>query len=105
MNFPATNFFLLDATNKATIEIFNFYFYTVYLMVLILDSNSEIGARSNLCYTICLRNLIRSRTVTNQIFLLHARAAWSELLSNINMMVFYMILISLLNMPHVGTIQ
>ena len=32
-------------------------------MVLILDGNSEIGAhvRSNLCYFICLRHLIRSR--------------------------------------------
>ena len=32
------------------------------MMVLILDDNLEIGAnvRSNLCYLICLRHLIRS---------------------------------------------
>ena len=38
----------------------------------ILDGNSEIGAhvRSNLCYLICLRRLIRSRAVTNRLFLL-----------------------------------
>ena len=39
-------------------------------MVLILDGNSEIGAqvRSNLCYLIWLRHLIRSRAVKNRIF-------------------------------------
>ena len=42
--------------------------YSTQLMVLILDGNVEIGAlvSSNLCYLICLRNLIRSRAVTNQ---------------------------------------
>ena len=39
-------------------------------MVLISDGNLEIGAhvRSNICYLICLRNLIRSRAVTNIFF-------------------------------------
>ena len=39
------------------------------LFVLILDGNSEIGAqvRSNRFYSICLRDLIRSRAVTDQI--------------------------------------
>ena len=34
-----------------------------------LDGNSEIGAhvKNNLCYLICLRHLIKSRAVTNQI--------------------------------------
>ena len=38
-------------------------------MVLILDGNPEIGVhvRSNLCYFICLRHLLRSRAVTNRI--------------------------------------
>ena len=37
-------------------------------MVLILDGNSELGAyvRSNICYWICLRNLITSRAFTNR---------------------------------------
>ena len=41
-------------------------------MVLLLDGNSEMVShvRSNLCYLICLRWLIRSRKVTNQNFLL-----------------------------------
>ena len=36
-------------------------------MVLNLDGNSEIGAhvRSNVCYLICLRHVIRSKAVTN----------------------------------------
>ena len=39
-------------------------------MVPILDSNSETGAhvRSDLCYLICSRLLIRSEAVTNRIF-------------------------------------
>ena len=39
----------------------------VQTMVLMLDGSSEIGKhrRSNLCYLICLRHLIRSRAVTN----------------------------------------
>ena len=60
-------------------------------MVLILDGTSEVGApvRSNLCYFICLRHLIKSRAVTNQIFFssktffLHACAKRSKLPSNI----------------------
>ena len=38
----------------------------------IIDGNKEIGMniRSNLCYLICLRHLIRSRAVTNRIFFL-----------------------------------
>ena len=42
----------------------------LYSMLLILGGNSEIGAqlRSNLCYLICLRHLIRSREVTDLIF-------------------------------------
>ena len=40
------------------------------VMVLILDGILEIGAqaRSNLCYLISLRHLIRSTAVTNRIF-------------------------------------
>mgnify|MGYP006975910399 CR=1 FL=1 len=40
-------------------------------IVSILYSNSEKGAhnRSNLCYSICSRHLIKSKAVTNQIFL------------------------------------
>ena len=39
-------------------------------MVFILDGNSYIGAhvRSNLCYLICLRHLIRSKEAQNKIF-------------------------------------
>ena len=39
-------------------------------MVLMLDGNSKIGApvRSNFCYLICLRHLLRSREVTNPFF-------------------------------------
>ena len=59
-------------------------------MVLILDGNSEIGAHvwSNLCYLICLRHLIRSKTVTNLIFpiFLHACATCSKLPSDISNM-------------------
>ena len=46
---------------------------TLYLMVLILDGKSEIGAhvRSILCYLICFRHLIRPKAVTiRSIFLL-----------------------------------
>ena len=41
----------------------------VQIMVLISNGNSEIDAhvRSNLCYLICSRHLIRSRPVTDQI--------------------------------------
>ena len=46
-------------------------------MELILDGNSEIDAhiRSNLCYLICLRHLIRSHNLdfsTNEPIFLHA---------------------------------
>ena len=49
----------------------------------ILDGNSEIGAhvRSNLCYFICLRHLIRSRAVTYRIFFLRTNVL-SEFPSN-----------------------
>ena len=42
----------------------------VHCMVLKSDGNSEIGAhiRINLSYLICLRHLIKSRSVTNRIF-------------------------------------
>ena len=42
----------------------------VEALVLILDGISEIDAhvRSDLCYKICLRHLIRSGAVTNEIF-------------------------------------
>ena len=59
-------------------------------VVLLLDGNSENGAhvRSNLSCLTCLRHLIRSRALSNQIFssektlLLHACATCSELPSN-----------------------
>ena len=44
--------------------------YSFGLMVLVISyDNSEVGAhvRSNLCYLICLKHLIRSRGVTNRI--------------------------------------
>ena len=43
-----------------------------YIMVVVLDGNSDIGAhvRTNLCYPISLKDLIRLRVVTNRIFLL-----------------------------------
>ena len=63
-------------------------------MVLISDGKSERGARvrSNLCYLICLRQLVRSRAATNRIFLaekifLHTCAACSELPPSISTMV------------------
>ena len=41
-------------------------------MALITEGNSETGAhlKSNLCYLICLRHLIKLRLVTNRIFFL-----------------------------------
>ena len=54
--------------------------YKALAMVLILDSNSEIGAhvRSNLGYLTCLRHLISS-VVTKIPAILHACATCSEL--------------------------
>ena len=51
------------------------------LMVLNLDGNSELGAhaRSNPCYLICLRHLIRLRAVTNRIIVLRKDLFCSEL--------------------------
>ena len=68
---------------------------SAFTMVLILDGNSEIVAhvRSKHCYLICLRHLIRSRTVTNRIvfspkrrIFLHACATCSELPSTLSPM-------------------
>ena len=65
------------------------------IMVLIVDGNSELGAHvgNNLWYLICLRHLIISRAVTNQIsfsekaiFTFNARPTCSELPSNMNTM-------------------
>ena len=61
-------------------------------MVLKLEGNSEIGAnvRSNLCYLICLQQMVRSRAVAIRIFFrkdLHACVTCSDLPSNINRMV------------------
>ena len=64
-------------------------------IVLLLDGNRDIGAhlRSNLCYFICLRHFIRSRTVKIWIFspkspiLLPACTTWFELPSNISTIV------------------
>ena len=83
--------------------VFQYFFRTIILhlfkklhwtatMVLKLDGKSEIGAhhvRSNLCYLICLRHLIRSRAVTDlfspkRSIFLHACATRSELPSNIS---------------------
>ena len=46
------------------------YAGSVESMALILDGNSGIGAhvKNNLCYLICLRHMIRSGAVKNQIF-------------------------------------
>ena len=70
------------------------------VMLLILDGNSEIGAhvRSNHCYLIYLRKLIRSKTFTNRFvfskkthFYSCVCAAFSELPSNISNMINYTI--------------
>ena len=61
-------------------------------LVLILDDNLDIEAhvRSNRCYLICLRHLIRSEQSQIRFFLrigvffLYANATWSELPSNIS---------------------
>ena len=64
--------------------------------VLISVGNSEVGAhmKSNLCYLICLRYLIRSRAVLNRLIFspkipifLHACVWCSELLSSIRSMI------------------
>ena len=63
-----------------------------FSMVLILDGNSEIGAyvRVNICYLICLLQLLRASTVTNRIFspkrpiILYACATCYELPSDIS---------------------
>ena len=55
------NFMLiLECDKKAFLVI-------IFFMVLILDSNSKIGAHvlNNLCYLICLKHLIRSRAERN----------------------------------------
>ena len=57
----------------------------------ILDGISEIGAhvRSNICYSICLRHLIRSKAATNRIFFKSEKTYFSsELPSDISFMVF-----------------
>ena len=46
------------------------------LIIIILDANSEKGVRSKFCYLICLRHLIRSRSLPNQIFF-HAPATFT----------------------------
>ena len=55
------------------LALFYIHYYTH--MVLILEGHSEIGAhvRSNPCYLICSRQLIRSIAVTNRIFFLSKR--------------------------------
>ena len=74
--------------------ILSFYFYILRYdpMELILDGNSEIGAhvRSNLCYLIFLRHLLRSRTVTivsEKTTFLYAGATCFELPSNTRTMI------------------
>ena len=39
-------------------------------MVLILDDNSGVHVRSNICYLICLRHLVRSKRIKNRMFFL-----------------------------------
>ena len=64
------------------------------LVLWVSIGNSEIGehSRSNLCYSICLRRLSTSRTITSRIFtsenayFLVACATCSELPSNIGTM-------------------
>ena len=67
-------------------------------MVLILNDNSEVGAhaRSNPCYLICLRHLMRSISVKNRGFFLSEKTLYlfcvcvrhSELPSNISSILF-----------------
>ena len=70
--------------------------FVLITMVIILDGASEIVAhvRSNLFYLICYRHLMRSKSVTYQIFFLpkipiflHVCAIFSELPSNNSAMV------------------
>ena len=75
-----------------------------FLMVLILDASSEMGAhgRNNLCYLISLRHWIRSRKVTNPIFFqkrpifFHACVSFSKLSSDINTMGFLLVFYKLM---------
>ena len=67
---------------------------TKLVMVLILDGNSEKGLhfRSNFCYLICFRHMIRSRAIKSLIFFqkrltfLHTCATCSKLPSEISTM-------------------
>ena len=85
-------------------------------MVLILDGNSMVideRVRSNLCYLICLRHLIRSREVTNPIIFRkirifhHTCAICSELPSNVRTMVKRLdrmaisVCVGLINIAHI----
>jgi len=89
-------------TNKNTL----FFIYTkrpihcdqfsldVYNMVLILDGNSEMGAhvRSNLCYLISFRHLIRLREyvfIRKGFFFVHTCTVCSEFPSNFSTMVSF----------------
>ena len=66
-------------------------FTNLWSMVLILDGNFELAAhvRSNLCYLICLRHLIRSKAVKNRIVFLRKKLhayECTEVPSNISTM-------------------
>ena len=61
---------------------------------MVILSEKVANAESNICYLICLRHLIRSKTVTDRIFsprkkpnFLHACATYSKLPSNMSTMV------------------
>ena len=68
--FPFVSFAVLCIVRACCLypKIRTMKFVENFVMVLILNFNSVIGAhvRSTICYLICLRHLIRSRTVTNR---------------------------------------
>ena len=49
---------------------------TAMTIALILDGSSELGVhvRSNLCWLICLKHLIRSRAVTDRTYIFSEKA-------------------------------
>ena len=66
--------------------------YFLWYFCLMVTKNKDAHVWSNLCYLICLRHLIKTKTVTNKIWIrpifFHACATCFELPSNISTMLF-----------------
>ena len=88
---------LFDGSDPDSIDLESYpklflCFYFTPAMKFMFNDNSEIGShvRINLCYSICVRHLIRSRAETNRIFsertFLKMCAKWSELPFNVSTM-------------------